>query len=42
MTRRMTRQVLTGGVAIGGGAPISVQTMTNTDTHDQATTLAQV
>ena len=37
-----TRQVLAGGVAIGGGAPVSVQTMTNTDTRDVAATLAQI
>ena len=37
-----TRQVLAGGVAIGGGAPVSVQTMTNTDTRDVEATLAQI
>ena len=37
-----TRQVLAGSVAIGGGAPVSVQTMTNTDTRDVAATLAQI
>ena len=37
-----TRQVLAGGVAIGGGAPVSVQTMTNTDTRDVSATLAQI
>jgi Enzyme involved in the deoxyxylulose pathway of isoprenoid biosynthesis len=38
----MTKQVLAGKVAIGGGAPVTVQTMTNTDTRDVAATLAQI
>ena len=38
----MTRQVFAGRVAIGGGAPVSVQTMTNTDTRDVEATLAQI
>ena len=37
-----TRQVFAGNVAIGGGAPVSVQTMTNTDTRDISATLAQI
>ncbi len=37
-----TRKVLVGPVAIGGGAPITVQTMTNTDTRDVEATLAQI
>ena len=37
-----TRQVLAGSVAIGGGAPVSVQTMTNTDTRDAEATLHQI
>ena len=37
-----TRQVFAGSVAIGGGAPISVQTMTNTDTRDVPATLDQI
>ncbi|MBS07024.1 MAG: 4-hydroxy-3-methylbut-2-en-1-yl diphosphate synthase, partial [Marinovum sp.] len=32
--RRSSRQIKVGNVAIGGDAPISVQTMTNTDTTD--------
>lgn len=40
--RRPTRQVRVGGVALGGGAPIVVQAMTNTDTADLGATLAQV
>ena len=37
-----TRQVRAGSVAIGGGAPVSVQTMTNTDTRDVSATLDQI
>jgi (E)-4-hydroxy-3-methylbut-2-enyl-diphosphate synthase len=37
-----TRQIHLGSVAVGGGAPISVQSMTNTDTRDAAATLAQI
>ena len=40
--RRDTRAVDVGGVVIGGGAPIAVQSMTNTDTRDAASTLAQI
>jgi (E)-4-hydroxy-3-methylbut-2-enyl-diphosphate synthase len=40
--RRVTRQIVVGGVAIGGGAPIVVQSMTNTDTADIDGTVAQV
>ena len=40
--RRRSRTVSVGGIQIGGSAPISVQSMTNTDTHDVAATLAQV
>ncbi|MBR1820546.1 MAG: flavodoxin-dependent (E)-4-hydroxy-3-methylbut-2-enyl-diphosphate synthase [Clostridia bacterium] len=38
----MTRKVFVGPVPIGGGAPVSVQTMTNTDTRDVEATLAQI
>lgn len=41
-TRRRTRQIHIGSVLIGGGAPISVQSMTNTKTEDTAATLAQI
>ncbi len=37
-----TRKVLVGPVPIGGGAPVTVQTMTNTDTRDVGATLAQI
>ena len=40
--RRTSRQIMVGKVAVGGGAPISVQTMTNTLTTDVAGTLDQI
>ncbi len=40
--RRKTRQIHVGKVAIGGDAPISVQSMTNTETRDVAATVAQI
>jgi (E)-4-hydroxy-3-methylbut-2-enyl-diphosphate synthase len=40
--RRQSRQIKIGNVAIGGGAPISVQSMTKTHTRDAAATLAQI
>ena len=40
--RRKSRQIMVGPVAVGGDAPISVQTMTNTDTTDVRATVAQV
>lgn len=40
--RRTSRQIHVGSVPVGGDAPISVQTMTNTDTSDVAATVAQV
>ncbi|MDI1253751.1 flavodoxin-dependent (E)-4-hydroxy-3-methylbut-2-enyl-diphosphate synthase [Thermomonas sp.] len=40
--RRATRQVVIGGVKIGGDAPVVVQSMTNTDTADVASTTKQV
>lgn len=40
--RRKTRQVKVGSVAVGGGAPISVQTMTKTDTRDIKATISQI
>jgi (E)-4-hydroxy-3-methylbut-2-enyl-diphosphate synthase len=42
MDRRISRQVAVGGVLIGGGAPIVVQSMTNTDTADVGATARQV
>jgi (E)-4-hydroxy-3-methylbut-2-enyl-diphosphate synthase len=40
--RRPSRRIMVGSVPVGGGAPISVQTMTNTLTTDVARTVAQV
>ena len=40
--RRKSRQIHVGSVPVGGDAPISVQTMTNTDTTDVAATVDQV
>ena len=40
--RRVTRKIYVGDVAVGGDAPISVQSMTNTETCDVAATVAQV
>ena len=40
--RRKSRQINVGNVKIGGDAPISVQTMTNTETCDVEATLAQI
>jgi len=42
ITRRTSRRVQVGRVAVGGGAPITVQTMTNTLTTDVAGTIAQI
>ncbi|GAN78028.1 flavodoxin-dependent (E)-4-hydroxy-3-methylbut-2-enyl-diphosphate synthase [Acidisphaera rubrifaciens] len=42
ITRRRSRQIMVGRVPVGGDAPISVQTMTNTLTHDAAATIAQI
>ena len=38
----MTKRVYAGSVAIGGGAPVSIQTMTNTKTEDVEATLQQI
>jgi len=40
--RKSTKRIMLGDVAIGGGAPITVQSMTNTDTADVEATLAQL
>lgn len=42
MKRRITRQIQLGSVFIGGDAPVSVQSMTNTRTDDAAATLKQI
>ncbi len=40
--RKKTRQITVGGVKIGWGAPVAVQSMCNTDTRDTKATLAQI
>lgn len=40
--RRKSRQIMVGDVAVGGDAPITVQSMTNTLTSDVAATVAQI
>jgi (E)-4-hydroxy-3-methylbut-2-enyl-diphosphate synthase len=40
--RRSTRQIHVGGVAVGGGAPVTVQSMTTTKTADAEATLSQI
>lgn len=40
--RRKSRQLMVGNVPVGGGAPISVQSMTNTETCDVDATVAQI
>ena len=42
IARRESRRVHVGAVAVGGGAPISVQSMTNTPTADVAATVSQI
>ena len=42
LPRELTHQVMVGGVAVGGGAPVSVQSMCTTKTTDPAATLAQI
>ena len=38
----MTKQIMVGKVAVGGGAPVSIQSMCNTATEDVAATVAQI
>jgi (E)-4-hydroxy-3-methylbut-2-enyl-diphosphate synthase len=40
--KKLTKQIKIGPVAIGGGAPVSVQSMCSTDTRDRTATLAQI
>lgn len=42
IVRRTSRKIMVGNVAVGGDAPISVQSMTNTETCDVAATVAQI
>lgn len=39
---KQTRRIQVGGVPVGGGAPVAVQSMTNTDTRDVQATLRQI
>ena len=41
-TRNETKQIKIGNVLIGGGNPIAIQSMTNTDTADVDSTVAQI
>ena len=38
----MTKRLMVGGVPVGGGAPVSIQSMCNTKTDDVAATVAQI
>ena len=40
--RKPTRKIRVGNISIGGDAPITVQSMTNTDTRDAAATISQI
>ena len=40
--RRQSRQIMVGNVAVGGDAPVTVQTMTNTPTSDARATIDQI
>ena len=42
ITRRQSRRIMVGNVPVGGGAPVSVQSMTNTETCDVDATVAQI
>ena len=42
IARRKTRQIELGGIKVGGGAPITVQSMTKTDTRDVQATLLEI
>ncbi|MCF6174405.1 MAG: flavodoxin-dependent (E)-4-hydroxy-3-methylbut-2-enyl-diphosphate synthase [Victivallaceae bacterium] len=42
MTYKQRRQITVGNILIGGGAPVSIQSMTNTDTRDADATLQQI
>lgn len=42
ITRRQSRRIMVGSVPVGGGAPVSVQSMTNTETCDVEATVAQI
>ena len=42
MIKKNTTQVMVGNIAVGGGAPVVIQSMTNTDTSDKRETVSQI
>ena len=42
MIKKNTTQVMVGSIAVGGGAPIVIQSMTNTDTSNKKETVSQI
>ena len=38
----MTKQIMVGNVPVGGGAPVAIQSMCSTPTHDVEKTVAQI
>ena len=42
MIKKNTTQVMVGNIAVGGGAPVVIQSMTNTDTSDARETVGQI
>ena len=42
IVRRVSQQVMIGNIAVGGNAPVVVQSMTNTDTADAESTVKQI
>ena len=42
LKREQTRRIMVGKLAVGGGAPVSIQTMTNTKTADALATIKQI
>ena len=42
MKRKMKKEIMVGEVSVGGGKPVAIQSMTNTDTRDALATIAQI
>ncbi|MCD6322604.1 MAG: flavodoxin-dependent (E)-4-hydroxy-3-methylbut-2-enyl-diphosphate synthase [Clostridiales bacterium] len=42
MKRKMKKEIIVGDVSVGGGKPIAIQSMTNTNTRDARATIAQI
>jgi len=42
MKRKMKKEIMVGDVSVGGGKPVAIQSMTNTDTRDALATIAQI